>query len=54
MKKAVKSISKPVELAAVVAVLMAGAATGTAQAQDWQRLTNGNDRDGSFRNGGHV
>ena len=41
MKKALKSRSKPVELFAVVAVLMAGAATGTAQAQDWQATVGG-------------
>src|ERR1700730_7052453 len=45
MKKALKSISKPVELAAMVAVLMAGAATRTAQAQDWQATAGGESRD---------
>src|SRR3984893_9920958 len=45
MKKALKSISKPVELAAMVAVLMAGAATRTAQAQDWQATAGGESPD---------
>jgi plastocyanin len=45
MKKALKSISKPVELAAVVAVLMAGAATRTVQAQDWQATAGGESPD---------
>ena len=45
MKEALKSISTPVELAAVVAVLMAGAATRTAQAQDWQATAGGESPD---------
>jgi plastocyanin len=41
MKKALKSISKPVQLFAMVAMLMAGAAARTAQAQDWQAIVGG-------------
>jgi plastocyanin len=41
MPKALKNISKPVELSAVVAMLMVGAATRTAQAQDWQAIVGG-------------
>ncbi len=36
MKKALKRISKPVELFAVVAMLMAGTATRTVHAKEWQ------------------
>jgi plastocyanin len=41
MKRAFKSISKPVKFFAVAAMLMAGAATTTAQAQDWQAIVGG-------------
>src|ERR1700688_4316876 len=47
MKRALKSISKPVELSAVavVVMLMTGAAATTAQAQDWQAIAGGESRD---------
>jgi plastocyanin len=41
MKKALKSMSKPAELFAVVAILTVGAATRTAQAQEWQAVVGG-------------
>src|SRR5713226_8480867 len=41
MKKALKSTSKAVELFAVVAMLVAGVATTTARAQDWQAIAGG-------------
>src|SRR5580693_2085895 len=43
--RALKSTSKPLGLFAVVAMLMAGATTRTAQAQDWQAIAGGESRD---------
>jgi plastocyanin len=45
MKKALKGMSNPVQLFALVAMLVAGAATRTAQAQDWQATAGGESRD---------
>jgi len=44
MKKALKSISKPVEVFALVA-LLAGTATRIAQAQGWQATVGGESPD---------
>jgi plastocyanin len=43
--RALKSTSKPLGLFAVVAMLMAGATTRTAQAQDWQATAGGESPD---------
>ena len=45
MKKALKSMSKPVEVFALVALLVAGTATRTAQAQDWHATVGGESPD---------
>ena len=45
MKQMSKGISKSAALFAVVAILMAGAATGTLQAKDWQAIVGAQSRD---------
>ncbi|HYT31746.1 MAG TPA: plastocyanin/azurin family copper-binding protein [Thermoanaerobaculia bacterium] len=45
MKKALKSISRTVELLALVAILTAGVATRTAQAEEWQATVGGESPD---------